>query len=121
MTCRHQSLSRCIVGDFNEVLYVEERHRVRRTSGMDNFSSFVDGMSLMYVLITGPCFTWSNLQADSAMSKLDTFLISIDWEDLFSPLMAVALPRLVSDHVPIFLGGGEVSAGPKPFSSSLCG
>lgn len=53
------------------------------------------------------------------MSKLDRFIVFVEWEEVFSLVTAMTLPRLVSNHLPIFLGGGEFSSGPKPFRFQL--
>lgn len=82
---------------------------------MELFGNFIDRLGLLDIVISGPWFTWFNFQAALAMSKLDRFLVSIEWDDLFNPLSTLALSRLVSDHTPILLGGGTLSEGPKPF------
>ncbi len=48
-------------------------------------------------------FTWSNNQESPSMSRLDNFLISVDWEDHFSDLAQNLMTRVISDHCPIFL------------------
>lgn len=53
------------------------------------------------------------------MSRLDRFLVSSDWEDLFSLLEASALPHLGSDHTPLLLSGGALRQGSKPFRFQL--
>lgn len=98
----------CIGRDFNEVLYLEERNRVvRRTRGMDIFSEFVESNNLINLPIVGAQFTWSNLQEWPSLSKLDRFMIFLEWEDYFSLNCVHALPRLGSDHIPILLKGGD--------------
>lgn len=49
------------------------------------------------------------------MSKIDRFLISNGWEDLFVGVMQTALARGLSDHRPIKLFIEEVDLGPRPF------
>lgn len=108
----------CIGGDFNEVLYLEERNRAtRRTQGIDEFCDFVDRNELVNVPISGARFTWCNFQGDPALSKLDKFLVSGEWEDLFSHMCVCALPRPGSNHTPLMLKGGDFhsNSGPRPF------
>lgn len=51
----------CVGGDFNEVLFLNDRNRAtRRTRGMDTFGDFVDRHELIDVHMTGARFTWSN-------------------------------------------------------------
>ncbi len=53
-------------------------------------------------------FTWSNLQSDPTLAKLDCFLISPNWDQAFplSNVNVTALPRITSDHSPIMLSSG---------------
>lgn len=76
-----------IGGDFNEVLLEEQNGATRRTRGMDMFWDFVDHNKFIDV-------------------QLDKFLVSMDWDDYFSPVNACALLRLDSDHMPILLNSG---------------
>lgn len=76
----------CIKGDFNEVMYMEEQSQaVRRTRGMDEFYEFVDGNDLLNLPNSGAQFTCSNLLERAYLSKLDRFIVSLDWE-YFSPV-----------------------------------
>lgn len=96
-------------GDFNEVLYIEERNRVvSRTRGMNDFCEFVDNNDLINLSISGARFIWSNFQERPSLSKLDRFLISLECDDLFDPVFVQALPRVGLDHIPIMLKGGDV-------------
>ncbi|RVW51826.1 hypothetical protein CK203_085751 [Vitis vinifera] len=52
----------------------------------------------------GP-FTWSGGLNGLSRSRLDSFMISEDWENHFSGAIQCSLPRLVSDHFPILLDG----------------
>ena len=49
------------------------------------------------------------------MSKLDRFLVSIEWDTLFPFLIGESLPWSVPDHVPILLNGKILNFAPKPF------
>lgn len=69
----------CVGGDFNKVLFMDERNRAsRRTRGMDMFCDFVDQCKLINLPILRTRFTWSNFQDSPALSKLGHFLISVD-------------------------------------------
>jgi hypothetical protein len=50
-----------------------------------------------------------------AMSHIDRFLYSDNWEDLFPTIIQKRLPRLLSDHFPIILECGDFSRGKCPF------
>ena len=50
------------------------------------------------------------------MARLDRFLVTDDWDDLFDRFIQNILPKLTSDHSPVLLeGGGLNSRGPLPF------
>lgn len=70
-------------------------------------------------LIDGPLkganFTWSNLQDQTVLSRLDRFLYYGSWEDLFPDRFQTILPRTTSDHSPILLDWKAVMRGPSPF------
>ncbi|RVW20304.1 Transposon TX1 uncharacterized 149 kDa protein [Vitis vinifera] len=59
------------------------------------------------VKMGGP-FTWSGGLNNQAMTRLDRFLVSEDWESHFKGAVKCTLPRPVSDHFPILLDGGGV-------------
>lgn len=80
----------CIGGDFNEVLSVNDRFGGgKRTRAMELFGNFIDRLGLLDIVTSGPRFTWSNFQVTPAMSKLNRFLISVEWDDLFNPEFAL--------------------------------
>lgn len=43
-------------------------------------------------------FTWSNYQSPPLLSRLDSFLISSDWLDLFPKVRQIDLHKLISDY-----------------------
>lgn len=91
----------------------------RRTGEMEMFGDFVDRHNLMDIHFSGMRFTWSNFQENPSLSRLDRFLIPLDWGDLFSPVVSSVLPRPGSNHVPLVLQGEATSSGPKPFHFHL--
>lgn len=69
----------CIGGDFNEVLFLDEKSNGgRRTKSMELFGDFVDRNNLLDFPCSGPRFTWSHFQDRPVMSRLDRFLVSPD-------------------------------------------
>nr|CAD1824258.1 unnamed protein product [Ananas comosus var. bracteatus] len=52
-------------------------------------------------------YTWSNMQSNPTLAKLDRFLISTDWDQLFPLTKVLAMPRITSDHSPILLSTSD--------------
>jgi hypothetical protein len=102
--------------DFNVVCFPSEKLRAGRLTGaMTTFSDFISELSLIDLPLLESQFTWSNNQDPPSKSRLDRFLVSIDWEDQFSHLAQKALPRFVSDHFPISLDSGTYIRGKSYF------
>jgi hypothetical protein len=57
----------------------------------------------MEMEMTGGKFTWSNNQPNPTLGKLDRYLMSKQWEDIFPSVKINKLPREVSDHNPLIL------------------
>ena len=74
---------------------------------MQGFSDFISSIGLVNPLLEGGRFTWSNGREREAMSRLDRFLFSPDWEDKFPCIVQRKRPRLMSDHFPITLECGQ--------------
>jgi hypothetical protein len=95
-------------GDFNSVLHESERRGTPlgggSMSGSDirQFSDFVDRMGLFDSPLLVKYFTWSQPNG-GAMSRLDRFLLSDGWGDLWGVPTQWALSRDVSDHCPVVL------------------
>ena len=49
------------------------------------------------------------------LSRIDRFLLSVEWEDHFQGVHQVPLPKITSNHFPILLRVREVSRGRRPF------
>ena len=62
---------------------------------------------------------WSNHQNHPIVSRLDRFLISREWADIYPHAFHVALRKPTSDHCPIVLDLRVRSWGPKPFCFEL--
>ncbi|RVX19759.1 Transposon TX1 uncharacterized 149 kDa protein [Vitis vinifera] len=106
----------CIRGDFNLIRFPNESRRGGRlSSSMRRFSEVIDDLDLRDLPLQGGPFTWSGGLNNQAMSRLDRFLVSKDWEGHFKGAVQCTLPRPVSDHFPILLDGGGVRRGPVPF------
>jgi len=110
----------CVAGDFNSVLHESKRRGTPFGSGnplgseIRDFSNFVHDMALFYLPLLGRLFTWCQPNG-SAMSRLDRFLLSNRWWDLWGEATQWALPRDVSDHNLVVLRYSSQVWGPKPF------
>lgn len=105
----------CYGGDFNIIRYPHEKKRGRYiSSSMARFSEFINDHELVDLLLIGRGFTWSNNQERVAMSRIDRFLLSKEWEDHFPRVIQSAMPRGMSDHCPIKLSSNMVDWGLKP-------
>ena len=102
-------------GDFNLVRFLEEHSRGEGlTASMRRFSEVVEDLELRDFPLMGGPFTWRGSLNNQAQSRLDWFLLTNNWDNLFNGAMQGILPRPVSDHFPILLGGG-LTKGPSPF------
>lgn len=76
----HQALW-CIGGDFNEIRCINETVGCSRLDrGMKDFQEFTDNIELIDIPIVGRLYTWTNFQDNAIHSRLDRFLISLEWE-----------------------------------------
>lgn len=104
-----------LLGDFNEVHLVKERHGTLFNANDANaFNNLITMAGLVNLPIEGYSFTWSHKSA-SKMSKYDRFLISKGLLTLFPSLSALYLDRHLSDHRPILLRELNMDYGPTPF------
>jgi len=110
----------CVSGDFNSVLHESERRGTPLGSGnplggeICDFSRFVHLMGLLDFPLLGRRFTWCQPNGN-VMSRLDRFLLSMGWWDLWVEATQWPLSRDVSDHSPIVLKYSSQVWGPKPF------
>ena len=106
----------CVTGDFNEILYNQERNTRPTTSNtMGDFLDLINHSSLIDLPLRGGDFTWSRSGSSTSCSKLDRFLIYEDWEDLWPHFVQKRLPHPLSNHYPITLEKLVVNRGKTPF------
>ncbi|RVW66283.1 hypothetical protein CK203_066250 [Vitis vinifera] len=74
----------CIGGDFNVILSQRERSRQGRLSGaMRNFAQTVDDLELIDLPMQGGIATWSGGRNNQSWARLDRFLVTQQWLDMF--------------------------------------
>lgn len=93
-----------VESDFNVIRFILKKTAI---SGMNRstraFNDFVQNHYLRDCTLKNTNFTWTNGQEIPTMSRLDRFLISNCWEDLYPHFVQEALPKITSDHWPIFM------------------
>jgi hypothetical protein len=82
---------------------------------MVGFSDFISDCELLDPPLEGGRFTWSNGREIEAMSRLDRFLFSAEWDEKFPSIKQQRLARLLSDHFPLMLECGSAHQGRRPF------
>ncbi|KAL4573164.1 hypothetical protein LXL04_019961 [Taraxacum kok-saghyz] len=105
----------CFFGDFNVVRDETERHGslfCRTTASA--FNDFIDGLDLVDVPMTGKRFTRIDA-AGAKMNKLDRFLVTEEFVDVFGQVEVAVLDWKCSDHCPIFLHSSLFDYGRSPF------
>jgi hypothetical protein len=69
----------------------------------DTFNAIINAYELREIVMTGGIYTWSNNQKPPTLEKLDRFLMSREWEDIFPRAVVRKMPREISDHNPLIL------------------
>jgi exonuclease III len=87
-----------ICRDFNLILGSQERSSGNMWPRDREFKNLIDELSMMDIPLQGRKYTWSN---GTAMEKLDRFLISPSWNNVFPAVTQKALPNIASDHCPL--------------------
>ena len=102
--------------DFNVVWFPSKRSgSANFTTDMHRFLAFISEQNLVNLPLVGGNFTWSNSREVASRSRLDRFLLLVDWEENFLSVCQCCLSRLLSDHFPILLEGKNLHGGKKPF------
>ena len=80
--------------------FMEERHRVGRWMGaMRRFSQIIDELELKDLSLLGGEYTWAGFPGNQRMFRLDSFLISNNWEVYFENVNQSTLPKPLPDPV----------------------
>ena len=65
--------------------------------------------------LVGRLNTWISDRQPSSSVKLDRFLYSLEWDELFPQTSTRALPRILSDHIPILTDTRDIPLHPTIF------
>lgn len=107
-----------IGGDFNVYRWSHETNSSNPPQrSMKNFNRFIENSTLLDPTMSNGLFTWSNGNGNgrAAMSRIDRFLFTNDWQVKFNEHQSRRLPRVTSDHFPILLESSSLKWGPCPF------
>ncbi|XP_068497930.1 uncharacterized protein [Phaseolus vulgaris] len=110
----------CIFGDFNSIRNERERRGINSPNGIGNkrelqgFNNFIDNMELVDIPCIGRKYTWYRPNG-KAKSRLDRFLISLEWLQQWKGSKQYVLDRQISDHCALVLKSNVVDWSPKPF------
>ncbi|XP_071708360.1 uncharacterized protein [Rutidosis leptorrhynchoides] len=103
-----------LCGDFNKVHDSSERQNcdfIKRRANW--FNNFINKTKLIDVPMGGKRFT-RICNNGIKFSKLDRFLISEKFSDIWNELLVLALERKLSNHYPIILRDTAIDFGPIP-------
>ncbi|XP_074293443.1 uncharacterized protein LOC141620485 [Silene latifolia] len=93
-----------VCGDFNNVLNFNERIGSEVLwANISDFRDCVHYCGFNDIKGRGAFFTWNNKQAPATrvFSKIDRFLVNVEWMDLYPNSYAHFLPEGLFDHTPI--------------------
>ncbi|KAH7684024.1 RNA-directed DNA polymerase protein [Dioscorea alata] len=110
------SLPWVICGDFNLQFTSNDKNKGDlHAREIVTSQNLLNDLNLVDPPLHGRRFTWSNGQADSTWVRLDRFLYSHNWTQLFPRSIQSALPRIGSNHSPICLDFGNHLFRPRIF------
>ena len=93
-----------LVGDFNMIWFPGDKSNdnfdVHEAS---IFNEFINDSSLLEIPLLDRRYTWTNNQSEPTLVHLDRALVNTNWNVLLPNSSLTALPRPVSDHVPLAL------------------
>ncbi|XP_072058042.1 uncharacterized protein [Arachis hypogaea] len=103
------------MGDFNEVVKVEERKGATTFTGSAaDFTSWIQDMELVDLDLSDRLLTWFRGQS---CSRIDRMLVTLEWLEEFPNTRLRGGPRGLSDHCPMVMEAARVGRGPRPFRS----
>lgn len=107
-------------GDFNCIRFPSEKKGGSViTSALRDFSDWIRRNYLVDLPFQGADFTWSNMQRDPIVRRLDRFLVCSEWLDIFPDCIERALARPISVHCPILVETDLEDWGPPLFLFEL--
>lgn len=98
-----------IVGDFNFCRQPSDRNKLGGdVNGMLLFNEAINNLGLIELPLKGRKFTWSNMQKDPLLERLDWFFTSAAWTQSFPSTFVAPLAKPTSDHLPCVISIGTM-------------
>ena len=86
----------------------EDRNKPCGDSGeMSLFNDFISDLELVDIPFSGRTYTWSNMQIDPLLIKLDWVFCNASWSYLYPSTTVQPLSKPISDHVPYVISFGS--------------
>ncbi|XP_019451878.1 PREDICTED: uncharacterized protein LOC109353979 [Lupinus angustifolius] len=102
----------CCIGDFNVVLGASECRGANNPARlpMDEFKAFSNESQLIHLTTRGAEFTWTNRRRGRTLTekRLDRPMCNDGWLGSWNQVSCNTLPRISSDHHPLFLNSSAV-------------
>lgn len=90
-----------VMGDFNFIRSPSDRNIPGGdVNEMLLFNEAISNLGLVELPLKGRKYSWSNMQDNPLLEKLDWFFTSASWMTTFPDTMVLPLARPISDHLP---------------------
>lgn len=97
-----------LAGDFNLYRSIEDRNRQGdEVSEMQMFNNAINDLDLIEVTFSGRRFTWSNMQLNPLLVKLDWVFVSSSWGLSYPTTSVQPLAKPISNHIPYVINIGS--------------
>ena len=93
-----------IMGGFNFIRTPEDKNKPGGdVNEMLMFNEAISELGLIELPLKGSQFSWSNMQDNPLLEKLDWFFTSAAWMTSYPDTMALPLAKPISDHLPCMI------------------
>ena len=102
----------CLLGDFNAVMYSEDRMGGNAVTELEvkELINFTESCGIQELPNSGPYFSWTN---KTVRSRIDRVFINLLWYDSFDFTYTTYSANTLSDHTPLI---SQFHDSPKPKS-----
>jgi exonuclease III len=97
-----------VSGDFNMYRSSDDRYKPGGDIGDTNlFNNLISDLELLEIPFSGRTYTWSNMQLNPLLVKLDWVFCSANWNLSYMDTTVQTLSRPILDHTPFVLSFGS--------------